>query len=94
MLMELKCCMCGKLYKWYDGVFEKADPKDGVFINANSIKFTHFDPIPEREGEKLEGSEIEGNLDGMYINLCEECIRALLLKCCPSSEGKNCFLTD
>ena len=102
MLMKYMCAKCRKYYKYYDGVHRKLDfdintdkdsktaYKDGVFVNANSIKLCHHLPSPQAD-ETQEYEEVCGSLKEMIINLCPECMHELLMTCEPLCEGMNCF---
>lgn len=88
--MKYQCSYCKKLYDWYDGVYDDPEERD-VFINANCFVLRKFDPVPEADGERLTVNTVGGNLDDTVINLCPECMRGLLSKCCPTAESINCF---
>lgn len=50
----------------------------GVFVNANSFVLKRFEPLPEKDGENFKAEEADGNLEGLYINICPDCMRKLL----------------
>jgi len=92
MQMKYRCCFCGKLYGWYQDVCKYEGEEFSTAITANSIMLKSFLPSPERNGEKQEVQEASGNLAGLIINLCPDCMRGLLSKCYPSDTRKwNCF---
>ena len=69
-------------------------PESGIFIDANAFVLKKFEPVPEKEGEKFDELEDpHGNLDGMIINLCEDCMRELLMNIYPENDNANCFET-
>lgn len=63
--------------------------KSGVSVKANAIMFKCVDHVPDIDGEKLEIHDADGNLEGLALNLCEECMHSLLEKCKPDED--NCF---
>ncbi len=92
MQMKYRCCFCGTLYDWYEDVCKDESKEFGTTITANSIMLKSFLPSPERNGEEQEVQEASGNLAGLIINLCPDCMRGLLTKCYPSGNGAwNCF---
>ena len=109
MLMKMQCCKCRKIYNWYEGVYENPEydyreamkkkrnneeyVSGGVFIDANAIVLKKAAPPVCKEGETQDVSDPSGNLDGMIINLCEDCMRELLMNIYPESENNNCFAT-
>lgn len=104
MLMKYQCSFCKKMYDWYEGVYENPsfesnkahkdgyDVKPGVFVKANSFVLKSFQPIPGYSSEKLDVDEADGNLEGMVINLCSDCMRELLRTTYPSNEDRDCFM--
>ncbi len=95
MKVKYKCCICGTIYDWYEGVHENLEENSGVFVPANSIVVKSFEPLPECEGEKLEflTDPNHGNkyTNEVIVNLCESCMHKLLKKISPSDGNVNYF---
>ena len=72
----------------------KEYPDSGIFIDANAFVLKKIEPVPDKEGQEFdEPKDPHGNLNGMIINLCEDCMRDLLMNIYPESENNNCFGT-
>lgn len=75
MNIMYKCSSCGKMYDWYEAVYEKPTDKNSIFVRANCFKLMYHAPV---DVEQTVIKDADGNLDGMYINLCEDCMHKLL----------------
>lgn len=99
MRIKYKCSFCNELYDWYDGLYENAEysfaderkaerqgaeytVEKGVFISVNGFVLKRANPIDTN----AEIQEADGNLQGLFINLCPDCMRKLLDKIKPESE--------
>lgn len=63
----------------------------GTRIEANCFVLKQFHPVPDREGQEQSMQEANGNLDGLIINLCPDCMRKLLKQTKPDSMDIDCF---
>jgi hypothetical protein len=88
-----KCSKCGKIYEWYGNVYENPD-ETGIDIRVNCFELKFACPSPECEGEQQKCEPANGNLKGVLINLCSECMRSLLLSIHPFDESIHPFDDD
>ncbi len=75
MNIMYKCSFCGKMYDWYDSIYEKPTDKSGIFVRANCLKLMYHAPV---DVKPTVIKDADGNLDGLYINLCEDCMYKFL----------------